>query len=109
MRGRECGILLVSVMLGVGSVQAASEVTVDWETGEMEVRKEDPPEVQEERQAQIPPAVAWEKDRNRLRSIIKTQQAIILKQQEKLQEQQAVIRRQNNVIRGLDLLRRQGK
>lgn len=102
--------LLLSVFCissGVGN--AVTEVTVDWESGEVEVRKEEPPEAQEVPQEPGDSTAVCEKHNQRLRSIIRTQQGIILKQQQKLQEQQRIIRHQDNVIRGLDLLRRQGK
>jgi hypothetical protein len=101
--------LLVTILSGAYVLHAATEVTVDWQSGEVEVLKEEapvtpaPPPESKER------ALSCEKENRRLRRIVETQQAIIVKQQQKLREQQATIRRQDDVIRGLDLLRRQGK
>lgn len=109
MRGWNVLLLLAVFCLGNGIGYAATEVTVDWESGEVEVRKEEPPVVQDVPQKPDDSVAVCEKRNRRLRSVIRTQQGIILQQQQKLQEQQRIIRHQDNVIRGLDLLRRQGK
>lgn len=109
MWGWKVLLLLPAFCMGSGVGYTATEVTVDWESGEVEVLKEEPPKAPEVPQAPDDSAAVCEKHNQRLRSIIRTQQGIILKQQQKLQEQQRIIRHQDNVIRGLDLLRRQGK
>lgn len=106
MRGLIFSLLVVGGMLVTCLVHAATEVTVDWPSGEVQVHKEEPEEV---RQEEVPSNLACEKDNKRLRAIVEAQQAIIVRQQQKLQEQQATIRRQDGIIRGLDLLRRQGR
>lgn len=106
MRGLVLSLLMVLVMSITCLAHAATEVTVDWPNGEVQVQKDEPEEVQQE---QVSPSVACEKENKRLRAIIETQQAIILRLQQKLQEQQETIRRKDGIIRGLDLLRRQGK
>ncbi|MDK2846742.1 MAG: hypothetical protein PWP34_95 [Desulfuromonadales bacterium] len=101
---------LLMLLLSVSCLAyAATEVTVDWQTGEVEVLKEETPKQQKPQQEANAQLATCKKNILRLQRIIKTQQTIILQQQKKLQEQQVVIRRQGDVIRGLDLLRRQGK
>jgi len=106
MRGLCLSLLLVWCMSVSCPLHAATEVTVDWPSGEVQVQKDEPEEVEQE---QVSPNIACEKENKRLRAIVETQQAIIVRQQQKLQEQQATIRRQDGIIRGLDLLRRQGR
>jgi hypothetical protein len=106
MRGLGLSLLMLWGMSAACLVHAATEVTVDWADGEVQVQKDEPEEVQRE---QVPPSVVCEKENKRLRAIVETQQGIIARQQQKLQEQQAVIRRQDGIIQGLDLLRRQGR
>jgi hypothetical protein len=106
MRGLGLSLLMLWVLSGTCLVHAATEVTVDWPSGEVQVQKDEPEKVPQE---QMPPSVACEKENKRLRAIVETQQEIIARQQQKLQEQQAIIRHKDGVIRSLDLLRRQGR
>lgn len=109
MRGLGFSQLLVSLMLAAGTVYAATEVTVDWSNGDVQVTKDEPEENQAMQPEQMPANLVCEKDNMRLRAVIQSQQVIIEKQQQKLMEQQIMIRRQKGVIRGLDVLRRQGR
>lgn len=103
------GLLVIGGLLSACTAQAASEVSVDWQTGEVEVWRDEPPDPGDEQPEAAVRETTCEKNIRRLQQVVRTQQQIILRQQEKLREQQAVIRRQSDVLRGLDLLRRQGR
>lgn len=109
MCGRKVIWMLLLFLSGACLLYAATEITVDWETGQVDVQKEATSEPEESPPEPSDSLRSCTEDNRRLQRIIRTQHTIIMQQQKKLQELQAVVRRQQNVIRGLDMLRRQEK
>ena len=60
MRGLCLNLLIVWCMSVSSPVHAATEVTVDWPSGEVQVQKDEPEEVEQE---QVSPSIACEKEK----------------------------------------------
>jgi hypothetical protein len=100
--GLLCGLLAAT------PARAEKEISVDWDSGRVTVREQRAPSIPEPRPERPDPA-ACRAELKRLRTVVRAQQAVILRQHEQLRALREQVRHQEGVIRGLDMLRRQGR
>lgn len=116
MKGIFCWLPLLLLLAAVAPALAARTYEIDPETGqttvlETESSPEEKPDPSEELAGEEQPASCPEDEAEirRLREIARRQQRILLRQRALISQLREELRRKDDIIRGLDLLRRQGR
>lgn len=116
MKGKSCWLPLLLLLVVVTPALAARTYVIDPETGQTTVMETEPsseekPDTSEELAGEEKPAFCPddEAEIRRLREIARRQQRALLRQKALISQLRQELRRKDDIIRGLDLLRRQGR